>query len=84
MHVAACTLLRWLQVAKIMKDMGVPYWRKDPHATADKEASNHGISAMKFQLIKVYTWFVFWGSRRSGCSHPRHAALPCDLSSCIL
>jgi hypothetical protein len=37
-----------------MKNMNVPYWRKDPQKTADKEASNHGISAMKFQLIKQF------------------------------
>lgn len=29
------------------------YWRRTPVKTADKEASNHGISAQKFQLIKV-------------------------------
>eukprot|EP00798_Chlamydomonas_sp_ICE-L_P007645 gene7645-801_t len=40
------------QVAKTMADLGVAYWRKDPTATADKHQSNHGISAMKFQLIK--------------------------------
>jgi hypothetical protein len=44
------------QVANTMKSMGVPYWRKDPRKTADKEASNHGISAMKFQLIRVGGW----------------------------
>jgi len=42
------------QVAKTMERLGVPYWRKDPQATADKAASNHGISAMKFQLIKQF------------------------------
>ena len=28
----------------------MPYWRKEPVKTADKAASNHGISAMKFQV----------------------------------
>ena len=41
------------QVAETMKKMGVPYWRKDPVRTADKANSNHGISALKFQLVKV-------------------------------
>lgn len=30
------------------------YWRKDPKKTADGSASNHGISALKFQLIKEF------------------------------
>uniref|UniRef100_A0A7S2QU31 Nucleotide-diphospho-sugar transferase domain-containing protein n=1 Tax=Chlamydomonas chlamydogama TaxID=225041 RepID=A0A7S2QU31_9CHLO len=42
------------QVAKTMEQLGVPYWRKEPKKTADKAASNHGISAMKFQLIKEF------------------------------
>ncbi|KAJ9513801.1 hypothetical protein QJQ45_020876, partial [Haematococcus lacustris] len=41
-------------VAAALKDLGVPFWRKDPMATADKAASNHGISAMKFQLIREF------------------------------
>lgn len=41
------------QVAETMKKLGVPYWRKDPVRTADKANSNHGISALKFQLVKV-------------------------------
>ena len=41
------------QVAKTLDKLEVAYWRKEPVKTADKAASNHGISAMKFQLIKV-------------------------------
>lgn len=41
------------QVAKACENLGVAYWRRTPKATADKAASNHGISAQKFQLIKV-------------------------------
>lgn len=37
-----------------MKKLGVAYWRKDPKKTADKHESNHGISAMKFQLVKEF------------------------------
>ena len=42
------------QVAETMKKLGVAYWRKDPKKTADGSASNHGISALKFQLIKEF------------------------------
>ncbi|MEW5307111.1 MAG: hypothetical protein WDW36_009528 [Sanguina aurantia] len=42
------------EVAKTMQLLGVPYWRKEPVKTLDKAASNHGISAMKFQLIKEF------------------------------
>jgi hypothetical protein len=41
------------QLPKILDDLGVTYWRKEPVKTKDKAASNHGISAMKFQLIRV-------------------------------
>jgi hypothetical protein len=40
-------------VARACENLGVAYWRRTPKATADKAASNHGISAQKFQLIKV-------------------------------
>lgn len=42
------------EVAKTMERLGVAYWRKDPQRTADKANSNHGISALKFQLIKEF------------------------------
>lgn len=41
-------------VAAACDNLGVAYWRKDPVKTADKAASNHGISAQKFQLIKEF------------------------------
>jgi hypothetical protein len=41
------------QLPKILDDIGVPYWHKVPKKTADKADSNHGISAMKFQLVRV-------------------------------
>ena len=50
------------QVAKTLDKLEVAYWRKEPVKTADKAASNHGISAMKFQLIKVGSE----GGRRRG------------------
>ncbi|KAG2449198.1 hypothetical protein HYH02_005945 [Chlamydomonas schloesseri] len=42
------------EVAKACENLGVAYWRRTPKATADKAASNHGISAQKFQLIKEF------------------------------
>ncbi|KAG2497784.1 hypothetical protein HYH03_004056 [Edaphochlamys debaryana] len=42
------------EVAKACEALGVAYWRRTPKATADKAASNHGISAQKFQLIKEF------------------------------
>jgi hypothetical protein len=47
----ACSFLA--KVADACENLGVAYWRKTPLATADKQASNHGISAQKFQLIRV-------------------------------
>ncbi|EFJ42727.1 hypothetical protein VOLCADRAFT_107128 [Volvox carteri f. nagariensis] len=41
-------------VANACENLGVAYWRKTPEKTADKEASNHGISAQKFQLIREF------------------------------
>eukprot|EP00798_Chlamydomonas_sp_ICE-L_P031415 gene31415-6583_t len=41
-------------VAAVMEQLEVPYWRTTPHKTRDKKDSNHGISATKFQLIKEF------------------------------
>jgi len=41
-------------LTKILDKLEVAYWRKEPIKTADKAASNHGISAMKFQLIREF------------------------------
>ncbi|GIL58590.1 hypothetical protein Vafri_13473 [Volvox africanus] len=41
-------------VASACENLGVAYWRKTPQKTADKQASNHGISAQKFQLIREF------------------------------
>lgn len=46
-------LLTAHQLANTLEKLGINYWYKEPVKTADKAASNHGISAMKFQLIRV-------------------------------
>jgi hypothetical protein len=51
-----------LQVAKSMEKLGVAVWRKDPVRTADKADSNHGISALKFQLVKVRAGYFRLGT----------------------
>ena len=47
------TLLICTQALHFSSHVLRPDWRKEPRKTADKAASNHGISATKFQLIKV-------------------------------
>lgn len=47
------TLPACRQLANTLEKLGINYWYKEPVKTADKAASNHGISAMKFQLIRV-------------------------------
>eukprot|EP00873_Tetraselmis_striata_P001105 jgi/Tetstr1/421369/TSEL_012338.t1 len=42
------------EVMAAMKALKVPFWRKDPVKGADRQASNHGISALKFQLLKEF------------------------------
>lgn len=73
--------LPWSQLPNILDKLDVPYWRKEPVKTADKAASNHGISAMKFQLIRVghhwvrHHWVGFSPEGVCGCG-PEHGP-PC-------
>uniref|UniRef100_A0A061SJT2 Glycosyltransferase cazy family gt77-like protein n=1 Tax=Tetraselmis sp. GSL018 TaxID=582737 RepID=A0A061SJT2_9CHLO len=42
------------QVMRAVARLGVACWRADPVKGADKQASNHGISALKFQLVREF------------------------------
>ena len=74
------TLPAWQQLANTLEKLGINYWYKEPVKTADKAASNHGISAMKFQLIRVsdglWQESAHWatGIKSCGCNTGRSYA----------
>jgi len=47
------------QVAETVANLGVNVWRTDPVKTKDKVMSNHGISALKFQLVEQILSFGY-------------------------